>query len=244
MTDGLVPFFVLACAFTFAMDATMAGAWLTGRAPPDWALGLAGLGAWGPTIAAVAVSWRSGRVRDAFRPWATNPAWVVLALLLPMALRLPATAVAAALGHAPERWIQLPARPENWIALVMFSLGEEFGWRGFAQRRVVDRWGPTAGPLLLGLAWAAWHAGMMATPDGRIDWLQWGMLWATFPPFCVLFERLMSRGRGSLWIALALHAGGHLDNVNALPHDAWLIRGLYVGIVWVAALAVPPAARP
>jgi uncharacterized protein len=241
MTDGLVAFFVLACAITFSLDATVVVHWLRGDPPPEWALGLAGLGAFGPTLAATAVAWRLGRVRDVFRPWATSPGWVVLAFFTPLLLRLPATALAAALGEVPERWIQLPSKPEQVVALVVFSLGEEFGWRGFAQPRTIARWGPVVGPLVLGLGWAVWHAGMMVTPDGRVDWLQWALLFGMFPPCSVLCARLMERAGGSLWVALAFHAGGHFDNVGAAPADALWMRGFYVAVLWAVALSVRPA---
>lgn len=243
MTDGLVAFLVLACLWTFSLDATLVGCWLTGRTPPEWSMLLAGFGAFGPTVAGVAVSWRAGRVREMFRPWATNPGWVALALFTPLLLRLPATALDALLGHPPERWILTPSRPEQWVAMVMFSLGEEFGWRGFAHPRVVARWGPTVGPALLGVGWAAWHLFMMVTPDGRFDWLQFGLLFGMFPPCSILAGRLMDRAGGSLWVALALHAGGHLDNVGEAPADDLRMRAVYLAALWVAALAVPPRPR-
>ena len=39
---------------------------------------------------------------------------------------------------------------------IMFSLGEEFGWRGFAYPRMAQRHGPVIGSLLLGCVWAIW----------------------------------------------------------------------------------------
>lgn len=241
-SDGLFSFFVLACAVTWALDATLAAHWWTHRAPPEWSMLLAGLGAWGPAMAAAVVAWRAGTLRGTFGPWRTNPLWPLLALLLPWLLRLPAVLLEAVLGNPPERWMLLPTRPEQWVAMVMFSFGEELGWRGFAHPRVVARWGPTVGPAILGVVWAVWHLLMMVTPEGRYDVLQLALLLGIFPPSSILVGRLMDRAGGSLWVAVALHAGGHLDNAGTAPAAELRMRALYVAALWIAALA--PAGRP
>ena len=38
-----------------------------------------------------------------------------------------------------------------------FAFGEEFGWRGFAQGRLVREFGLARGLLLLGFIWGFWH---------------------------------------------------------------------------------------
>jgi membrane protease YdiL (CAAX protease family) len=80
-----------------------------------------------------AVASRRGEVRTVFRPWRANPIWIVAALLTPMALQLVAKLVELALGGQPSAWVYLPATPEHIAALVIFSVGEEFGWRGFSR---------------------------------------------------------------------------------------------------------------
>ena len=37
------------------------------------------------------------------------------------------------------------------------SFGEEFGWRGFALAKMLERTGASAAALLIGLLWATWH---------------------------------------------------------------------------------------
>jgi membrane protease YdiL (CAAX protease family) len=44
------------------------------------------------------------------------------------------------------------------LALLFNGFGEETGWRGFAQPRLQNRFGPLGGTLLLALLWAGWHA--------------------------------------------------------------------------------------
>jgi uncharacterized protein len=40
---------------------------------------------------------------------------------------------------------------------LVFVLGEEPGWRGFALPRLTERLGPNMGRLILGSAWPLWH---------------------------------------------------------------------------------------
>ena len=41
--------------------------------------------------------------------------------------------------------------------LVAGPLAEEFGWRGFAQPRLRERFGLIGTSVVLGAAWALWH---------------------------------------------------------------------------------------
>lgn len=49
-----------------------------------------------------------------------------------MAAHLIATVLELALGGPPAQWLYFPDRPERIAAPVIFSVGEELGWRGFA----------------------------------------------------------------------------------------------------------------
>jgi membrane protease YdiL (CAAX protease family) len=144
-------FFVLACAITWATNLPWMLACVRHVQPAPYAMPLMGLGAWGPTLAAVFVAARRGVMRDVFGRWKTRPGWVFLALCVsPIALHLPATLIEVALGGRPAQWFYPPVEPERIAGLVMFSLGEEFGWRGYAYPRVVRMSGPVLGNLLLG----------------------------------------------------------------------------------------------
>jgi membrane protease YdiL (CAAX protease family) len=56
----------------------------------------------------------------------------------------------------------LLANPVQWPFAVFLSFmsgpwSEEFGWRGFAQDRVIRAWGPIPGSIALGVVWGVWH---------------------------------------------------------------------------------------
>lgn len=231
MRARVLLFFVLACAITWALDFPLASAWLHHAEPPPYALPLVGLGAFGPTIAAALVDGR-----QPFRGWRTRPQWILLGLALPFLLHLPATAIEVALGGHPAHWFYPPNKPEYVAALIFFSVGEEFGWRGFAQRRLTELRGPIVAAMITGFVWGIWHLGMMFTPDKGwpspvdVSWFVVDlMLWS--PVVAWLFER---SGR-SMAVALAVHAGGHLDNPGHAPADEIRLRLLRTVVLLVAA---------
>ncbi len=234
--DGLLAFFVLACAITWLSDLPIATAFLHQTPPPAYALPLAGLGALGPTLAALLIAGRRRELGSVFGRWRTNPGWIALALFTPFLVNTLARIGALALGSPTSSWILLPPNPDQMIALVMFPIGEEFGWRGFAQPRMVARYGHVKGSLLLGLAWAIWHAAMVIEPaTGLVNWTQVALMFLTLPLYSVLFTWMMGRGRGSMAIALAMHAGAHLDNMSFAAESDRLFRVLVVVVVGLAA---------
>jgi membrane protease YdiL (CAAX protease family) len=160
-------FFLLACGITWLLDAPLALAWAMHSEPPPCAMTMVGIGACGPTLAAFLIAARRGELRGVFGRWRTRPIWVVLGLIAPLAVQLPATCIEVALGGRPAHWFYPPVRVEQLAAMVMFSFREEFGWRGFAYPRLGARYGAVVGSLILGAVWGLWHLGMLfARPTG------------------------------------------------------------------------------
>jgi membrane protease YdiL (CAAX protease family) len=230
-------FFALACAITWALNAPWVLACLAGEQPPAYVLPLMGLGAFGPTLAALLVAAPRGQASAIFRPWKTRP-WLVIAglLLSPLVLHLPANLLEVALGGRPAQWFHPPVASERILGLVFFSLGEEFGWRGFAYPRVVALHGPVRGNLLLGAVWAVWHLGMMFTPEAGAPALSELLtMLLRLSLSSVVWAWLLERGNRSLAIALALHASAHLDRVPDDEGRLTILRFLVLAVV--AALA-------
>lgn len=161
-SDGLVPFVVLACGTTWLLSLPLATAWLRGEPAPGYAFALAGLSAFGPTFAALAVTQRQGRARDVFARVRASPAWIAVALVTPLALHTIARLLEVALGGTVERWIWLPETSAQIAALAVFSVGEELGWRGFAHPVLARRHGLVVGPLITGAIWGVCASRVMA----------------------------------------------------------------------------------
>jgi membrane protease YdiL (CAAX protease family) len=236
---GLLIFFALACAITWLLDLPLAFAWATGHAPPSYAMPMVGFGALGPSLAALLVAAPRRELRDVFGRWRTNPTWILVGLALPMAVQLPATLIEVSLGGHPAHWFYPPTRPEHVAAMVMFSFGEEFGWRGFAYPRLERLHGPVVGSLILGAVWGLWHLGMLFAPDPLralppetlLIYVVELALWSL--PMAWMFER----GNRSMAVAIALHAGAHLDNVSRAPETEVRLRILRMVVLAVVAAA-------
>jgi len=230
-------YFALACGITWSLDLPVALAWGRHLEPPSYALPLTGLGALGPTLAALLVAGRRHALRSVFGRWRTQPAWILIALLIPLALHLPATMTEVALGGQPAHWFYPPVKPEHFAALVMFSFGEEFGWRGLAYPQLAQRHGPVLGALMVGTVWGVWHFGMKFTPEhGAPDPLEFVEFVAELAVYSIVAAWVFERGNFSMAVAVAFHAGGHLDNIYRAPETEVRLRALRFAVLAVAAV--------
>jgi CAAX protease family protein len=236
-------FLVLACLVTWALDVPMARAMLAGREPGPTALALAGLGAFGPTLAALLVAGRRRELGDVFGRWRTRPIWILVALGTMPALHLPATLIEVALGGSPAQWFYPPAAPEHVAGLVMFSVGEEFGWRGFAYPRLAEQHGAVIGCVILGLVWTVWHLGMWFTPGGPPSLAAVSMGAGEIVAGTLVFAWVFERGSRSMAVAIALHASAHLDNVFRAPESEVRLRLLRLGVLAAAAVLAARSLR-
>jgi membrane protease YdiL (CAAX protease family) len=96
------------------------------------------------------------------------------------------------------------------FGLLIPSIGEEPGWRGFALPRLQKQYGPIIGTLILGTLHGIWHLPALLTPmfdpftvSGFIHFVLTGIA-ATF-----LYTWVYNNTRGSVWIAIVLHASGN-----------------------------------
>jgi membrane protease YdiL (CAAX protease family) len=124
-----------------------------------------------PGSVAIALLLRSGTgVRSI--GWGTGPAiywfWAIALPVIALAMSLPISIWLgfAALAPASTKMGALASQPLKILENVLiytaisipFALGEEIGWRGYAQGRLVRQFGLLKGFLLLGLIWGFWHS--------------------------------------------------------------------------------------
>jgi membrane protease YdiL (CAAX protease family) len=204
----------------------------------------------GPLLAAVLVTGvAAGRrgVRDLLRPigwWRVGPRWYLVALLAPLLIWL--TAYSAVLAGAPlltliREWSLLLTTflPLVVIGLLLPSLGEEPGWRGFALPRLQRRRGPLAATLILGALHGLWHLPAFFTaalgPFTATTFVTF-MLTAVAGTF--LYTWVYNGARGSLLLVMLLHASSNAasglmnrlvpadlplgEPLRTLVNDGWL----------------------
>jgi membrane protease YdiL (CAAX protease family) len=213
--SDLYLFFALACGLTWLLAIPAAQAWMRHQAPPPYAIACAGLSAFGPLMAALIVAGRRKQLGGVFGRWRAHPAWILLALFTPFLVHVLATALFVAIGGRPSHWFHPPSTPEAWAALVVFPLGEEFGWRGFAHPRLTERLGVVRASLLLGALWGLWHLMYAITPTAAtFDVVEFGLTVVETVFYAVLIAWLFERTNRSMTVAIAIHAGAHLEHLQ------------------------------
>ncbi len=162
---GTWPFFAVVFAITGLTQLpallAMRGTIVT---PAERLMPFVAIGAIGPMLAALVISrfepdgagWRS--VFRPLRNWRANPAWYATALCLPgVILLLSMATLQLVSGRNVGPWLYPPSTAQAIIGMIVVSLGEEIGWRGFALPRLQNRYGPLNASLILGVLWAIWH---------------------------------------------------------------------------------------
>jgi uncharacterized protein len=240
--DGSYAFVALACASTWLLAMPAARAWMDHAAPSPLAIACAGLSAFGPLMAALVVAGRRHQLRDVFGRWRTDPRWVAAALLAPPVIHAIATALYAAIGGTPESWFHPPQTAEQVAALVVFPIGEEFGWRGFAQPRLTRRYGYVKGSLLVGMFWGLWHLAYAITPQAAgFDLLEFTLTMLELPLYSLIIAFMFERSNRSMAVAIAFHAGAHLDHLERASRADLRLHVIHIALVAVIAVAVARA---
>ena len=147
---ALVSYFVLAYAF----------AWIFYPLIKISAIyGLPGLFA--PALAAVIVTWvaggrhETGRLLRKLTIWRVGFIWYVIALGLPILLSFLVAVLGRFFGGDPVL-VFAPVTPLSIIVFVLV-VGEEIGWRGYAQPELEKSYLPLIAALILGVLWGFWH---------------------------------------------------------------------------------------
>lgn len=224
MKPNTLPFFVAVFVITWLLQLpALLVSYGVIAGPVEKFLPLLGLSALGPLFAGtLAAYWESGRagIRALFRPlriWRVHPGFYVFALLSSGGIFVAGMAVYTLVsGRDAGPWFYVPKEAPALLALVFFPFGEEVGWRGFAQPRLQQRYGPVVASAIIGIFWGLWHLPMFQI-SGVPLWLMVVML-PFFISGSMVFTWLYTRTRGSLLLAVLMHVGAHLNNSNkALP---------------------------
>lgn len=91
--------------------------------------------------------------------------------------------------------------------IILGPLSEEFGWRGFLQKRVNKEFSPVTGSLIIGATWSLWHLPLFFMPgtsqhDFNMPFLPF-LVAVTSSSF--IYTYVFLKSNGSLFSALFLH---------------------------------------
>ena len=239
-----------------------------------WALApVAFVGGWGPSVAALIVTYRTGgraavrRLAGSLIAWRVPLRWYLVTFALPP-LVTAASLLVVDRGTATLRQFDWSAALANVpiayaVALPFGPLGEELGWRGFALPRLLDRFGPVKASLVLGAIWTFWHVPMMLWSPGAsipsfmgLSVSSVGIYLIQVTAITALMTFLFLRTNGSVLLAVIAHlAFNSAENVlyGGLPHiGREQLRSVYVvnvallallGLTSLVALATAPRRR-
>ncbi len=119
------------------------------------------------------------------------------------------------------------------------TLGEEFGWRGFAQPRLQKRYGAFKASILIGLVWGTFHLWILPICPHCLSLTevlvtQYLRLIAT----AVIYAWIYNSTKGSLFLVMVAHAA-HNITVDLMPMvggSAVIVALSYVAVAIVVVL--------
>ncbi len=164
--------------------------------------------------AVVAILMNRGQGRGIGELGFASPRWrgLVGSMLIPVAY-LSATlgilVAANALSYSddsPARLVGLALATS--VILVGPILGEEIGWRGFLQPRLVERFGLDGGIIAVGLIWGLWHLPVALSSHSLVD-MPLYEAFVHYPAFCVFLSYVLAYARqvsASIWGPAVTHA--------------------------------------
>jgi membrane protease YdiL (CAAX protease family) len=186
------------------------------------------------------------------RTWRVSIGWYAIALFGPAVLFLLDEAVSLLLGGVPpKKWIVFPS-PSGFfpgslffsvMGLLAGSIGEEFGWRGFAQPRLQKRYGALSASVFVGLVWGTFHLWIipicphcLSLKDVIVT--QYLRLIAT----AVIYAWIYNGTKGSLFLVMVAHAA-HNFTVDLMPQvggSPVIVALSYVAVAILAVLMTDP----
>lgn len=203
----------------------------------------------GPTLAALSLTAfknKVGGIRNLLKPGQPlRPVWYLFSLLGPPLVICLALMIHVGLGGSWPEYadkMHLVTSLEQWpgifvvyLYIFIFSaLGEEIGWRRYAQPRLQAYFTPFSTSLILGLIWAVWHLPLFWIADAiqnqlPLSWFLLQILGSTF-----LYTWMYNCTNGNLLISLFFHTSSNAA-IGLLPVLA-LDNGGSIRQLWLAVL--------
>lgn len=179
--------------------------------------------------------WRSG--------WRTpfKKKWLIPAILLIPLSGLLTWGIMALLDQPIEWEYGAPIAMIVPIGLLIWLLNaypEEYGWRGYALPRLLDKFSPLIASIFLGIIWGLWHLPLHFIPGTTQYVIPFWQFFLQTILLSILYTWLHIGTGGSVFIAALFHAFGNITGA-ALPY--WtnnLGRWISFGIQLVIALVI------
>jgi membrane protease YdiL (CAAX protease family) len=174
--------------------------------------------------------------------WRVNWIWYVAAIGLPLLVH----AVSIGLNMAAGAPAPLVTQFQPWYAVLLVfglrmvnpldgPLGEEPGWRGFAQPRLQSKWSPLASTAVLGVLITGWHLPLVLMPQFNLGLPDI----ASTVVVTFWYAWLFNRTGGSVLLTLIAHVTeGSINRQSLWPAGAGADRDVWTYLVAWTLLAV------
>ena len=164
--------------------------------------------------------------------------WYAVALLVPPLVHLSGVALATLAGGT------FAIQPAMFALLPLFlvtSLGEEIGWRGYAQPKLQERMTPLAASLTVGLVWAAFHwVALLANAEMPIAYVIVSTL--QLMALSIILGILFNEGRQALILVVLAHAMYDTASVGVAPFASsgvpLVAFALSAAVTWLVAIGM------
>lgn len=228
LRSPVLHFFALTFALSWLLWSPL---YLLPEASEFWALP----GAWGPTLAALILTWRnSGKagVRTLLRKamqFRVHLGYYLFAILGMVALLFLSLWIHRLVGGASPDWGAVLdgmglSSDDGWTAVALYPvffllntlvggpIAEELGWRGFAQERLQNHIFPWQAGLIIGFFWSIWHLPLFLIMPQSTGSIPFGAYLPSMMAMSVIFAWLYVRTQGSVLLAILLHGGMNTAN--------------------------------
>jgi membrane protease YdiL (CAAX protease family) len=138
--------------------------------------------------------------------------------------------------------------PSVVMGLIIPSIGEEPGWRGFALPRLQAAYGPILATLILGILHGVWHLPALFTPLlGPFSIQGFIVFVLTAAAGTFIYTWVFNNTRGSVWMAMVLHASSNAASQlvgSLIPEDmpltGWMkiLESGWINVIVFTAMAV------
>jgi uncharacterized protein len=219
------------------------------------------LGAFGPMVAAVAITAQEGG-RAGLRSllsrvvrWRVAPIWYGVALLGPIALQLLAMGPHVILGGQPPDILAMVGMLPTVLVtsvymLIQVGIGEEIGWRGYALPKLQSGYSALLASLILGVIWTLWHLPVFFNPATSYSRTPSWVFLVFLLPVSIVITWVFNSTEGSVLMVMILHAvlnassplwraipeyGAMESTTTAVITHIYLVQ---VAVLWVGAVIV------
>jgi membrane protease YdiL (CAAX protease family) len=182
---------------------------------------------WAPAVATVigvgVLRGRAGLAELGRRllTWRVGWWWYPVVLLAPLVFSLTVAGLAVLLGQPwpevrpPFLALTLGGLLVTLLILILTDgIGEEVAWRGYLLPRLLERRGPVVASLVLGVIWWLWHLPLVWTAGAAIEGQPLWLLLVDLLAKSLIFTAVFLCTKGSLLIAILLHATTNLFAVS------------------------------